>query len=181
MKHANLILANLKVAPVLHELRQHPDLWDRERVRTTWKEGPFLGTSDIWVRWADPERPEPPSGPHVPAFYPAWHALPPLHGLVFDVMRAFKATMLGGILITKVPAGGQVKPHTDKGFWHPEFYRDKAYVIFQSNERCVNRFEDEDMIMRAGECWAFDNLVTHSVENYGECDRIAAVICMRTT
>ena len=41
--------------------------------------------------------------------------------LVFDLMRLFEAESLGMVLITRIPAGGEVKPHVDVG-WHAQHY-----------------------------------------------------------
>ena len=38
-------------------------------------------------------------------FYPAWHALPHLRPIVFGLMARLEAVQLGGVLITRVPAG----------------------------------------------------------------------------
>jgi len=94
-------------------------------------------------------------------------------------MQTVKAVELGGILITRIPAGASVKPHHDRGSWHAEFFDRKTYVIVKANERCVNTFEDEEVVMRTGEAYLFNNLVTHSVRNDGDSERITLIICMR--
>ena len=33
--------------------------------------------------------------------------------------------------------------------------------------------------MSSGECWTFNNLLTHSVENRGDVDRICLIVSMR--
>jgi hypothetical protein len=175
--HFRRMDSEIAVAPILAELADHPELWDAQPLRTTFPGTPFGETSDIWVRYG--KDPETWSGPHFAEFWPAWDALPSLHPIVFDIMHAVNATTLGGILITKVPAGKRVEPHNDRGHWHPDFYLCKAYVIIQSNDQCVNMFEDESVVMRAGEAWLFDNRVLHGVENHGDTDRIALVQCMR--
>lgn len=119
--------------------------------------------------------------PHESEFYPAWTALPAFQPLVFDVMRLSLATRLGGILITRIPPGAGIAPHHDRGSWHAEYYDAKAYLILQANARCENRAEGEAVHMATGTVWWFDNQVVHSVHNGGDEDRIAAIICMRTT
>lgn len=178
MKHCQKIAEGISVSRVMGQLNAHPELWDQQPLRTTFKGTPFGGTSDIWCRFG--RDPETWSKPHFAEFWPAWDVLTGLHRIVFDTMRMVRATSLGGILITSVPPGGKVDRHTDAGHWHPTFYDCKVYAILQANERCVNTFEDESVVMRTGDAWLFDNLVMHGVENHGDTDRIAAVICMRT-
>lgn len=176
MSHCNY-LTSYDIMELSEQLNAHPELWDQVTIRTTWEEGPFTETSDIWLRFGDDT--ETWGGPHFPVFYPAWDLLPALHPIVFDLMARIKATNLGGIWITRIPPGNSVKPHSDAGVWHAEFYPHKAYVII-SGSNCTNRYEDEEYNLLPGESWIFNNLVTHSVENHGDTERIAAIVCMRT-
>jgi hypothetical protein len=173
-----------EAAMVLAELEDHPELWDEHPFRTLGgPESPFDQTSDIWVRWRplwQLTKPEHFREPHFAEWYPAWHALPSLHDVVFNLMWMVRATHLGGILITRIPAGEQVKPHTDAGGWHAEFYDTKVYLPLQTNERCLNWCEDEQVIMLPGEAWRFENRVMHGLINDGETDRISAIVCMKT-
>lgn len=146
-------------------------------------QGPFAGTQDIWVRWrAEHELTGPAKylEPHFAVWYPAWRKLPALQPIVYDLMAKTRATHLGGILLTRIPPGGEVKPHDDRGGWHAEFYTTKIYVVIENNLRCANYCGDEALTMLPGEAWEFDNLVTHSVVNEGATDRISAIICMKT-
>lgn len=161
----------------LSQINGNAELWDQHTLRTTYDGTPFGGTSDIWLRFGDD--PKTWGGPHFPVFYPSWDRLPALQTVVFDCMAKHRACLLGGVLLTRIPAGCEVLPHCDKGSWHADFYTTKVYAIIESNEDCINRFEDESVVMRPGEMWLFNNLVTHSVENHGKTDRIAMIICMR--
>jgi hypothetical protein len=57
---------------------------------------------------------------HRNVFWPAWGALPSLRPMVFGLMARVQAVELGSILITKLPAGGEILPHNDRGSWAPE-------------------------------------------------------------
>jgi hypothetical protein len=177
MSHCKF-LGSYSVTELAAQLNAHPELWDEHPMRTGWKDGPFTETSDIWLRFGDD--PETWGGPHFPAFYPAWYLLPALHPIVFNIMSRMHATSLGGVLIARIPPRKSIPPHTDAGAWHAEFYPHKAYVVIRSNPQCVNRYEDEEYNLPEGEAWLFNNLVTHSVENRGDTERVAAIVCMRT-
>ena len=177
------LASGIDVMPVLGQLMAQPWLWNQRTERKTAPGTPHAAMSDIWVRYraeAELTGPESFLQPHLSVMWPAWHALPALQPIVFGVMARVQATMLGGILITRIPPGGMIDPHHDLGSWHAEFYRTKVYVPLKSNARCVNVCEGEEVVMRVGEAWSFDNLVTHSVENNGATDRITAIICMKT-
>lgn len=169
------------VAEAIAELDAQPDLWNARTERTG--HDTFAGTSDIWVRYRHPDELREPkdfSEPHFPVFYEAWDRLPALRPIVRQLMADLAATHLGGILITKIPPGGQIKPHHDRGGWHAEFYFDKVYVPLRTNENVVNYCEEEAVIMGTGEAWFFNNLVTHAVVNAGDTDRITLIVCMKT-
>ena len=173
---------DIDVRSVSAQLRLHPELWDEHRWRTDISGWPFSGTSDIWLRYRAIEELKEAKDfgvEHRAVFYPAWHSLVAVHDIVFSLMRVVKAVELGGILITRIPAGGSVKPHHDRGSWHAEFFNRKCYVIIKANEHCVNRFEDEEVVMKTGEVYLFNNLVTHSVTNGGDSERITLIVCMR--
>ena len=171
-------LASYDVTDLAAQLDAQPELWDQNPMRTSWEDGPFTQTSDIWVRFGND--PGTWAGPHEPVNYPAWDLLPALQPIVADLVARVGAKKLGGILLARIPPGASIPPHTDAGAWHAEHYPVKAYVVIRSNPQCVNRYEDEEYILPAGEAWLFNNLVTHSVENRGDTDRLAAIVCMRT-
>ena len=179
MKYFELI-DDFDITSAIRQLDAHPKLWDHYPWRT--QHDTFAGTSDIWLRYRDPSElraPEDFREPHFPVFYSAWDLLPALHPITRRLLSAVGATALGGILITKIPPFGRIKPHHDRGGWHAEFYEKKVYVPLRTNPFCINHCEDESVVMNEGEAWYFNNLVTHSVENHGDTDRITLIVCMR--
>jgi hypothetical protein len=183
LKHFLKIADNIDVSGVVAQLADHPELWN-EHLERTRDESPHYGVDDIWVRYRRySELTSPPrfNDPHFAEFYPAWYAVSALGPIVFDLMARVKATYLGGILITRIPAGGRVKPHDDRGGWHAENMDTKVYLGLKSNSGCVNYCEDESLTIKVGEAWTFNNLLTHSVVNNGDTERITAIVCFRTT
>lgn len=168
------------VTEAVTQLDAHPELWNQRTDRTA--HAVFAGTSDMWLRYRKPEELKTPADygvPHFAMFYPPWYLLPAVKPIVYKLMADVGAVHLGGILITKIPPGGQIKPHHDRGGWHAEFYERKVYVPLRTNPKVVNHCEDESVVMGLGEAWYFNNLVTHSVVNDGETDRITLIVCMR--
>lgn len=182
MKYCERIAEGIDVAHGLAQLAAHPELWNVDNERTTLPNSPHAQASDLWLR-SRPRR-EIDSlkrfgEPHFPEWYPAWDTLTALHPIVFDLARDRQATSLGFCMLSRIPAGGTVLPHSDKG-WHADHFACKTYIILKANEGCVNKFPGEEVRMRAGEIWLFENRVLHAVENNGDDDRIAAVVTMRT-
>lgn len=171
------LIASVPVAAIAAQLDTMPELWNVNTARRDAPDSPHSAMSDIWVRYGEGAIDH--QAPHVSVMHPAWFMLPQMHGLVFDLMRSQCSTQLGGILITRIPPGGEVQPHDDRGSWHAEFYNRKVYVVLRSNARCLNECDGEEVGMRAGEVWTFDNLRSHSVVNGGTTERITLIICMR--
>lgn len=180
MKHF-VHLGNIDIAPIRLELERHPELWDQITDRKTRPNSPHADMSDIWVRsrpQCELTSPISYNEPFHSSFYPSINDLPSVRQVVFSLMGRFNGTELGSILITKVPAGKMVKPHADTG-WHAHHHNLKIYIPIQSNAKCINTCGDEVVVMNTGEIWSFNNLITHSTENYGDDDRITLIVSIR--
>ena len=169
----------VETLPLQMELLRNDDLWDRNPERRLYPGTPHAAMTDITVRYMpgmdvtlETRRLE-----HRNEFWPAWQRLPALRPVVFGLMARVQAVELGSILITRLPPGKQIDPHSDAGNWAPEFYNTKCHwtVAGSATVRC----EDEACEFAQGTIWTFDNLRVHSIENNGECDRICVIISMR--
>lgn len=182
MGHFTLIADRIDVAPLLREIDENPDLWNSRPERRS-SASPHRETSDIWIRYASPEAMREPGFmqlPHESVWWSAYRDLPSLDAIIEIVRQALGGPLrLGGMLATRIPPGCQVYPHHDRGSWHSEYYTTKVWLPLRANDRCVNVVEDERMVWKAGEAWSHDNLVTHSVRNGGETDRVVLILCFR--
>lgn len=179
------IAEGVDVMPARLALQLHPELWNQNTIRRDAPESPHTAMADIWIRYNDDTECRKTgdysrfNDPHDPIWYPAYYALPQLRPLIFGLMARVEATRLGGVLITRIPPGGHIQPHIDRG-WHVEHYNTKLYVVLQGNEHCINRVEDETIAMQTGDVWYFDNTKEHEVINNGTDDRITLILCFRT-
>ena len=103
--------------------------------------------------------------------------LPAIKRLCFEVMALVDGERLGGVLITRLPPGGRIKPHTDSG-WHSEYY-DKFYIPIKNAKGSIFCFEDGTINPDEGDVWQFDNSKVHWVENNSNQDRIALITCIK--
>jgi len=161
----------------LRQIADHPDVWNRQNTRLY---GPHSKLSDIWVRynaWENFKDRESFNGPHESVWYPVLADIPAVKPLVLDVMRFVEGKRLGGVLITKIPAGEECKPHRDGG-WHATYY-EKFAVQLASAPGQAFCFESAQLSALPGELYTFDNSKTHWVINPTSEDRMTLIICIR--
>jgi mannose-6-phosphate isomerase-like protein (cupin superfamily) len=178
MRHFQFI-GRLEVMPLVVQIGRNADLWGSFGWRK--ESAVHREMDDIWIRYNRP----PENGDyshfndeHHGVFYPAWERLPALRPLVFTLMSALQATELGGVLITRIPPGRCIAPHADDS-WHVQHFNTKCYTVLETNDRCWYRCADEQLVMKVGEVWTFDNRKEHEVQNEGGTDRMTLITCLR--
>jgi len=173
------LASGVDTVPVLLELARAAHLWDRHPERRLYPNTPHAAMTDIVVRYM-PEAEvsmETRRLEHRNMFWPAWRELPSLRPMIFALMHRVACVELGSILLTKLPPGGRILPHSDAGSWAPEFYHCKAHLTLAGS--ALVRCDDEVCRFDAGTVWTFDNLLTHEITNTGDCDRIVVIVSMR--
>ena len=163
------------VGSLRDQLARNPDVWNRHKERTEAYETPHKAVSDIWVRYGD--APDACSRPHESHWYPCVTQIPAAWSLARRMYRLVGGKRLGGVLITRIPAGGEVKPHIDHG-WHAAFY-EKFAVQIAGNKEQAFRFEGESLSAETGESYTFRNDRLHWVTNPSAEDRMTLIICIR--
>lgn len=156
------------------------DLWDKYPQRREAKGSPHSEMVDIWARFKDP-RECIESGDwtsFVNEHESEWlEDIPSVKGIASEIMSYLDGEQLGGILITKLPPSGRIKPHVDSG-WHAEYY-DKYFIPIKNHDGAKFCFESGEIEPVEGECYAFRNDRLHWVENESNEDRIAMIICIK--
>lgn len=176
-----LIERGLDVAPLLAEIDAHPEAWNRYTARTAIRYGPHAQVSDIWVRYNDIANFTGDlaafNAPHEAVWYPVAQQIPSVVTLVNEVVRRVAGKRLGGVLITRIPPGGRVEPHVDRG-WHAEFY-EKFAVQLRGNAQQAFCFEDAELRPEPGDLYTFDNSRLHWVVNDSAEERMTLIICIK--
>jgi len=85
-------------------------------------------------------------------------------------------SILGRAKIVCLPAGKRVYPHIDQG----EYYRvrDRYHFVLRSTAGSWMKTGDEEVRMKEGELWWFDNNTIHEARNDGDQDRIHMIFDM---
>lgn len=166
------ITEGLDVQPVIDAIDRNPHLWDQIPIRRIYEGSPHSEMVDIWVRFGK----ELIEGEHEAVWYDSEvaEAVKPIAEKLMDLVGGAR---LGGIWITKLPAGGKIDPHIDRG-WHAGFY-DKYYISLKSPKGSAFGFECGDIVSESGDCYFFRNDVLHWVTNNSDEERLTMIICIR--
>jgi hypothetical protein len=175
MKHICTIAKNVPVSLLATQLKASPALWNQHSKRTTDLDSPHRGVSDIWVRYADAKTNA--QGPHESVWYSGSDYIPAVRDIVSYVMGLVKGERLGGVLITRIPPGGEVLPHVDAG-WHAGYYQKYAVQIASHNDQAFC-FADGQHKTKPGDVYWFDNAYEHWVINNSPVERITLIICIK--
>lgn len=171
-----------EVAEAVGQLDSQPDVWNRFRHRLDRYGSPHTGVSDVWVRFNDLANLDADpvaffQGEHESVWYAVAEQLPAVRGLVKQLFNDVSGQRLGGVLITRIPAGGDVKPHVDTG-WHAGYYEKFAIQLKGTPEQAFC-FEDSQLSALPGESYTFDNSKLHWVTNCSDSDRMTLIVCIK--
>ncbi len=178
-----LKVGTVNVLPLLLEIKSQPELWNKNRLRKDRAGSPHCEMDDIWIRYNDIKNEGPEfNDEHDSVWYPSYYSLPSARSLIFDLMANVYGERLGGILITKIPPGGSIAPHTDDS-WHVRYY-DKFYISLESTTGANFSTETEKGIETVcpdpGDVYWFDNKNRHWVVNNSTGDRMTLIVCIKT-
>lgn len=177
------IYSGMNVSGLCAAIKRQPELWNLRKLRAEHPQSPHRDVHDIWLRYNDwknyqNEDVSTFNKEHDSVWYPEFRALPQARSLIFRVMNLVDAERLGGVLITKIPAGKQCFPHVDGG-WHAGYY-DKYAVQLDSHPGQAFCYEGESLDAAPGDVYWFRNDVKHWVVNPTDFDRMTMIICIRS-
>jgi|SRR5271166_3999413 len=175
--------AGLVTMPLLHEITVHPELWNADTYRTTYRNTPHGEVDDIWLRYsrpesvADTEKLEAAQNDTTPQWYPAFQILPQARPLILAVMGAAGGYELGRALITRLPKGCRILPHADiDGDYVNRLDCQRYHVVLSGKPGSLFHCGDETVCMETGQVWWFDARSLHSVVNNSDDDRIHLIL-----
>lgn len=172
-KKIELLARGMQVNHILWALQKNPQIWDTNNARTGYVQSPHYQLHDVWVRYApDMNYVGDGSCEHDIQWLIDEDTLP-VRGLIDDIMQMVGGKELGGVLITRIPAGKTCLPHVDVG-WHAENF-EKIGVQIQSAPNQKFCFESEELETVAGDVFWFDNRYLHWVTNPTPYDRVTMI------
>lgn len=167
---------------VLEEIDANPLAWNVHRMRTMHPQSPHREADDIWVRFnaienLDAQKPGAFFEAHDSAWYPEVANMPQLREMIEATAGTVGASIIGGVLVTRIPPGKQIYWHADNG-WHADVHR-KFLILLRGNAQQSFEFKDEQLHAEPGDCFEFQNGHPHRVLNPTSEERISLIICLR--
>lgn len=174
------------VVPLLAAIARKPELWTADTYLRDYPQGPFGEVDSIILRFPvkSVKETEAEVADHLSKYdqhesvdHPAYAQLPEARPLIMGLMSYVGGTRLGRVMINRIRPGGHIFPHADTPA-HAEYWS-RHHICLQAEPGVVFRCEDENVFMRAGETWYFNNALEHSVSNNSVTDRISMVVDIR--
>ncbi|KVX62470.1 aspartyl/asparaginyl beta-hydroxylase domain-containing protein [Burkholderia stagnalis] len=190
MRNFLKIADGANVLPLLNVIYRKPDLWKADDFLRKFPQGPFGETDTIYLRFQDHVQIE--SDAELELYKQnklaghdlhecPWRAeineLPEARNHIMALATAMSATRLGRCMINRIKPGGRIFPHADSE-WHASYW-DRYHIVLQSEPGNVFRCGDEQVHMRPGEIWWFQNAIEHEVLNNSGEDRIHLIVDLR--
>lgn len=178
----------LPLALALARMEKSHGIWREDTYLRDYPQGPFGDTESVILRF--PPRTvhetEEALRAHLAHFdqhenvdQPVFKTLPEARPLVFGLMTLTQGERLGRVMINKLRPGGRIFPHADTPV-HAEYW-DRFHIVLQSAPGSDFRCGDENVNMRTGEVWWFNNCLEHEVTNNSADDRIHMIVDIRTS
>lgn len=192
MKHFLKLLDGAAINPLLLAIHRFDkssgDIWKEDTYLRDYPQGPFGDTESIILRFPprSVHETEEALAQHLANFdqhenvdQPIFKSLPEARPLIFGLMSVVQGERLGRCIINKLNPGGRIYPHKDTKD-HAEYW-DRFHIVLKSAPGSLFRCEDEEVNMRTGEIWWFNNALEHEVINNSAEERIHLVVDIRTS
>lgn len=165
----------VEVAPLLAQISDNPGLWNYDNSWSRGKPGSVIEDIDTIVLRYNKS-----SAPGLNDWTkPAFGILSSAMAIILDLMRAIPGEHLGKVLITRLRPGQVIAPHIDHMPPGVPLYFQRYQIPLHVEPRVTFRCGDEDLYMRPGTAWWFDNQITHSVVNDSGEPRISMLTDIR--
>ncbi|HEY5657582.1 MAG TPA: aspartyl/asparaginyl beta-hydroxylase domain-containing protein [Myxococcota bacterium] len=170
MKYFERLERGVDVAPILAEIERQPDAWARQTGRQE-KAGVQRETAAIPIRGLRKSRIRcrRRRDVHESRYTTLSHGFPAAVSFI-RLVALERDAELGRAKIVSMRPHGRVHPHVDRGHYYA--LRDRLHLVVQSPGGSRLRAGEEEVRMREGELWWFDNKQLHEAFNDSDVERI---------
>lgn len=174
-------------------IKRRPELWKEDTYLRDYPQGPFGEIESIMLRFPvkrvmeteeELRKVDSVYDQHENIDYPAYKLLHEARPLVMGLMAQVQGERLGRVMINKIMPGGQIFPHADTPA-HCEYYT-RFHIVLYGQPGAILMCGDDDngheqIEMRTGDVFWFNNALMHSVINNSAEERISMVVDIRTS
>jgi Aspartyl/Asparaginyl beta-hydroxylase len=181
-------IAKVETTPLMLAIRRRPELWQEDTYLRDYPQGPFGQTQTIMLRFPvkrvleteeELKRADSIYDQHENIDYPAYKILHEARPLVMNLFGAMAGERLGRVMINRILPGGRIFPHADTPE-HADYYT-RFHIVLHGLPGCVIYCDNEQMDMRTGDVFWFNNKLLHEVRNNSADDRVSMVVDIRTS
>lgn len=168
LKHFRRLREGVEVEAIAAELASRPELWSAQtgrqnvRVQAEALAIPLRGLRKSRIEGRKR------GDVHASRYTTLSRSFPAARRFIEEVAESLGGR-LGRAKIVDLPPGRRVHPHVDRGEYYAR--RDRYHLVIRS-EGCRLRAASEEVVLRPGELWWFDNKVEHEAWNDTSSPRI---------
>lgn len=170
MKHFRLVCSGIDVPPFLAELSSAEGVWDaatgRQEKIEVQREALSIALRGLRKSAMGDRKPR---DVHESRWTSGSASFPCARRFLADIAGS-ENSLLSRAKIVCLPAGRRVYPHIDRGAYYQ--VRNRYHLVLRSTAGSWLKAGDEEVRMREGELWWFDNKQMHEAFNDGDQDRI---------
>lgn len=178
MRNFLQVASGVNVVPLLQQLYSNQQLWGQDQIRKDYaKESPHKQVQDILVRFSDTA--DKGIGDCIqcewkdPAFL-----LPAAKIMALAVMGMMAGEQLGRVLVTRLPPGKEILPHSDIIGKYAAYYT-RYHIPLISDPGVSFHCGGDAVNMSPGTVWWFNGHTQHSVVNNSASDRLNLIVDCR--
>lgn len=173
MRYFFKLADSVMVLPLMEQVARHHELWNADKLRTTFEGTPHAQVDDILLRFGTANGDDLDAADLEP--------MRVLHGskvLALSVMQLVGGSRLGRVVVTKLEPGKKILPHADTKGAYSSYYT-RYHVVLQGLPGSMFSCGDETVNMLTGSVWWFNAKAEHSLSNNSKDDRVHMLVDVR--
>ena len=173
MRHFYRLAEDIVTLPIMNSIMRNGDLWNIDKMRTTFNGTPHAQVSDIILRFGDIDGIDLETSDR-----DAMKTIVGAKQMALSIMQLTGGSRLGRVIVSKLEPGKKILPHKDVVGDYSKYYTRYALVL-QGLPGSIFCIEDEAVNMVTGELWWTDVHSMHEIINNSKDDRVHMLVDVR--
>ena len=177
MRNFLQVASSVNVIPLLQQIYNNDHLWKKDQIRQEYADSPHKDVQDILIRFSDTSDKQV-GDCLLCEWTEASFLLPEARIISLAIMSMMRAEILGRVMITRLPPGKKILPHSDIRGEYAQFYT-RYHVPLMSDPGVQFSCGGETINMLPGTVWWFNGHLEHAVINNSASDRLNLIVDCR--